>query len=207
MLPDWLSWARQLQAVAQSGLTFARDPYDRERYEQIRALAAKIMAEGSGADLSHIEGLFTGQSGYATPKVDMRAAIFRDASVLLVSEKADGGRWTMPGGWADVNTMPSENVEREVREEAGLIVKARKLAAVFDRDKSGHPSPLPFHVYKMFFLCDVEGECEKSELETAAVKYFPIDDLPELSLERLLPRQIQRLYEHYQSPSMPTDFD
>ena len=207
MQPKWLLWARELQAVAQSGLTYAENPYARERYEALRALAAKIMAEGSGAELSVIEGLFEEQSGYTTPKVDVRGAIFRERNVLLVSETSDNGRWTLPGGWADVNETPAENVVREVREEAGYIVTARKLAAVYDRDKSGHPRPYPFHIYKLFFLCDIVGECEKSELETDEARFFPLDSLPELSESRVLPRQIQRLYEHQQAPSLPTDFD
>jgi ADP-ribose pyrophosphatase YjhB (NUDIX family) len=207
MQPKWLLWARELQAVAQSGLTYSENPYDRERYENMRKLAAKIMAEGSGADLSVIEGLFAAQSGYATPKVDVRAAIFRERNVLLVSETADHGRWTLPGGWADVNTSPSENVVREVREEAGYVVTVRKLAAVLDRDKSGHPCPHPFHIYKMFFVCDIVGECERSELETGDARFFSIDALPELSESRVLPWQIQRLYEHALTPSLPTDFN
>ena len=207
MQPKWLLWARELQATAQSGLTFARDPYDRERYEAMRALAARIMADGSGADPAVIEGLFAGQSGYATPKVDTRAAIFRDDRILLVSETSDGGRWTLPGGWADVNASPSENVVKEVREEAGLVVTVKKLAAVYDRDKSGHPGPHPFHIYKLFFLCDVVGECEKSDLETGEARFFALDALPVLSESRTLPWQIHRLYEHLRSPSLPTDFD
>ena len=135
MQPKWLLWARELQAAAQSGLTYAESPYDRERYEDMRALAARIMAEGSGADLAVIEGLFAQQSGYATPKVDVRAAIFRERSVLLVSEMVDAGRWTMPGGLADVNGSPSENAVREAREEAGVSSRCSKLAAVYDRDK------------------------------------------------------------------------
>ena len=207
MQPKWLLWARELQAVAQCGLTFSENPYDRERYENMRTLAAKIMAEGSGVDPAVIEGLFAAQSGYATPKIDVRAAIFRERSVLLVSETIDNGRWTLPGGWADVNTSPSENVVREAREEAGLVVTVRKLAAVYDRDKSGHPRPHPFHIYKLFFLCDIVGACERSELETGEARFFSIDALPELSESRVLPWQIQRMHEHLLTPSLPTDFN
>ncbi|MDE2112507.1 MAG: NUDIX hydrolase N-terminal domain-containing protein [Alphaproteobacteria bacterium] len=207
MQPKWLLWARELQAAAQSGLTYTENPYDRSRYEAMQALAARIMAEGSDADMSVIEGLFNGQAGYATPKVDVRGAIFRERSVLLVSEMLDQGRWTMPGGFADVNEAPSESVVREVAEEAGYVVTARKLAAVYDRDRHGHPHPHPFHIYKLFFICDIVDECEKSELETGDVRFFPLDALPELSLPRVLPWQIHRMYEHLQDPSLPTDFD
>jgi ADP-ribose pyrophosphatase YjhB (NUDIX family) len=207
MQPNWLLWARELQSVAQSGLTFSRDPYDRARYEAMRALAAKMMAEGSGADPAVVENMFAKETGYATPKIDTRAAIFRDRSILLVSETSDGGRWTMPGGWADVNASATENVLKEVREEAGYIVTVRKLAAVWDRDKNGHPQPHPFHIYKMFFICDIVETCEKSDLETGEPRFFPLDALPELSESRTLASQIHRMYEHAQSPSLPTDFD
>lgn len=207
MQPKWLLWARELQASAQSGLAYAESPYDRARYEDMLALAVRIMAEGSGADMAVIEGLFAQQSGYATPKVDVRAAIFRERGVLLVSENADGGRWTMPGGFADVNETPSESVIREVAEEAGYVVTVRKLTAVYDRDKHGHPRPHPFHIYKLFFLCEIVGECEKSDLETGEARFFPLDDLPMLSEARTLPWQIHRAYEHHQSPSLPADFD
>jgi ADP-ribose pyrophosphatase YjhB (NUDIX family) len=207
MQPKWLSWARELQATAQIGLAYCENPYDRERYEAIRALAVRMMTEGSDADMAMVEGLFAAQTGYATPKVDVRGAVFRGREVLLVSELMDGGRWTMPGGWADVNATPAENVVREVREEAGYVVTVKKLAAVYDRDVRGHPHPYPFHIYKLFFLCDITGECERSPLETSDARFFPIDDLPPLSESRVLPSEVLRLYEHLQTPSLPTDFD
>lgn len=207
MTPKWLLWARELQAAAQSGLAYAQSPYDRARYLEMQALAARMMADGSDAELSFIEALFAEQTGYATPKVDVRGAVFRGPTVLLVSETIDGGRWTLPGGFADVNETPSQSVIREVREEAGFIVTVRKLVAVYDRDKHGHPKPHPFHIYKLLFLCDEAGTCEKSDLETGEARFFSIDDLPELSQGRTLPWQIQRLYEHVQNPALPTDFD
>src|SRR5262245_3049021 len=120
MEPKWLVWARAIQASAQTGLTFTKDVYDRERYERLRRLAAEVMAEHGGAAPDIVEGLFAAQTGYATPKIDVRGAVFRDGKVLLVKERADPGRWTLPGGWADVNQSPSECVIAEVRDEAGL---------------------------------------------------------------------------------------
>ena len=128
--PRWLVWAREVQAIAQIGLTFSRDPYDRERYERLRAIAAEIVAKHVGLDAGHLESLFAAETGYATPKVDVRGAVFRDGCILLVREAADGGRWTLPGGWADVNESPAECVVREVREESGFDVRVGKLAAV-----------------------------------------------------------------------------
>ncbi|HEX2887084.1 NUDIX hydrolase [Vineibacter terrae] len=207
--PRWLTWARQLQAIAQTGLAFSRDVYDRERYEAIRALAAQIMTEHSDADLRHVEGLFAGQAGYATPKVDVRAAVFRDdGRILLVRETADGGRWTLPGGWADVNQSPRESVVREVREEAGVEVSVRKLAAVYDRERHPHRPPYPFHIYKLFFVCDLIGGDPRPGVETSEAAFFAARDVPaDLSLSRVLPQQISRMFEHAAAPDLPTDFD
>jgi ADP-ribose pyrophosphatase YjhB (NUDIX family) len=206
--PVWLKWARELQAIAQTGLAFTRDAYDRERYEALRALAARIMAEQSGADLARIEGLFAGETGYATPKVDVRGAVFRDGRILLVRETVDDGRWTLPGGWADVNQSPSECVVREVREESGLEVSVRKLAAVYDRERHGHRPPFPFHIYKLFFICDIIGGAARTSHETSEVAFFARDELPaDLSAGRVTHRQIARMFAHAQAPDLPTEFD
>jgi ADP-ribose pyrophosphatase YjhB (NUDIX family) len=138
VLPLWLTRARELQAIAQTGLTFSKDAYDRERCQAVRSLAARIMAAHSDIEIEQVEGLFAGQAGYATPKVDVRGAVFRDdGGLLLVRETADAGRWTLPGGWADVNEPPSQSVVREMREESGFEVAILKLAAVYDRDMHG----------------------------------------------------------------------
>src|SRR5271157_4876065 len=148
--PDWLAWARELQAIAQTGLAFSRDPYDRERYEALRTLAAKMFAARTDAPVDRIAQLFAGETGYATPKIDVRAAVF-DARerLLLVRETSDGGRWTLPGGWADVNLTAAENAAKEAVEESGFRVEPRKLAAVWDRTRQGHPSSV-FSSYKVF---------------------------------------------------------
>jgi ADP-ribose pyrophosphatase YjhB (NUDIX family) len=209
MQPIWLSWARELQAIAQTGLTFAKNRYDRQRYEAIRSLAARILAEHTEAEPDRIEALFAQQAGYATPKVDTRGAVFRDdGSILLVRENADAGRWTLPGGWADVNEAPSECVVREVREESGFEVVTRKLAAVYDRDRHGHVPPHAFHVYKLFFICDISGGAPCPGPETSEVAFFTIDNLPEdLSAARVQRHQIERMFEHWRSPHLPTEFD
>jgi ADP-ribose pyrophosphatase YjhB (NUDIX family) len=137
----------------------------------------------------------------------VRGAIFRGREILLVSETIDGGRWTLPGGFADVNETPSQSVIREVAEESGYVVRVKKLCAIYDRDKRGHPRPHPYHIYKLMFLCEEIGSCTKSDLETGEARFYAIDALPELSAGRTLPWQIQRLYEHAQDNSLPTDFD
>ena len=206
--PDWLTWTRELQAIAQTGLAFNRDPYDRERYERLRTLASEIMAAHTGAPAERIEALFAGEHGYATPKVDVRGAAFDGRGrMLMVREVADGGRWTLPGGWADVNLSAAENVVKEVREESGYEVQVRKLAAVWDRTRQGHPDRA-FSCCKLFFVCDVTGGAAATGTETSEVQWFAEDGLPEdLSLGRVLPGQLRRMFAHARDPGLPAEFD
>jgi ADP-ribose pyrophosphatase YjhB (NUDIX family) len=204
--PQWLLWARQLQAIAQTGLTYAGDYYDIERYTGVRRIAAEMMAAGCGLkDGAAILDLFQRDAGYATPKVDVRAAVFRDNRVLLVKEREDGG-WTLPGGWADIGDAPSQAAVREVKEESGYDVVATKLAAVYDRDRHGHP-PIPYHAYKLFFLCDLVGGQPAGSHETEAVDFFGEDRIPPLSLTRVTETEISHLFDHYRHPEWPTSFD
>jgi ADP-ribose pyrophosphatase YjhB (NUDIX family) len=206
--PDWLAWAREVQAIAQVGLTFCREPYDIERYEALRALASRAMAAASGADLSMVQNLFVAQEGYATPKVDVRGAAF-DATgkILMVREAQDSGRWTLPGGWGDVNLTPAENVAKEVIEESGFRVRVAKLAAVYDRTRQGH-GPTPFSCYKFFFVCDIVGGAATTSLETTEVGFFAEDALPaDLSTGRVLPHQLARMFAHARDRALPTEFD
>ena len=201
-----VQWAQRLQAIAQNGLTYARDPFDVERFMQVRQIAAEMLASGSAETPSEtLIELFKKNFGYATPKVDVRAAVFQGGRILLVKERSDE-RWTLPGGWADVGDAPSVAVTREVREESGYEVEVKKLAAVFDRELHGHP-PYPFHSYKHFFVCEVTGGSPKTSLETLAVDFFPEDALPQLSLPRVTPAQIQHMFEHWRHPEWPTTFD
>jgi len=206
--PKWLTWARDLQAIAQTGLTYGRDHFDRERYEMLRALASTIMASHTDTSAERIEALFAEETGYATPKIEVRAAVFDDLSrLLMVREVGDGNRWTLPGGWADVNLTPAENVAKEVREESGYAVQVRKLAAVFDRTRQGHPARV-FSCYKILFLCEVVGGDAAVSPETSEVGWFTEDQLPDdLSLGRVLPGQIKRMFQHKRNPMLPTDFD
>ncbi len=206
--PDWLVWARELQAIAQTGLTFTRDPYDRERYQAIRALAARMFTAHTDAPLDRIVGLFSGENGYATPKVDVRAAVFDSREhLLMVRESSDGGRWTLPGGWADVNLTAAENAAKEVLEESGYEVQVRKLAAVWDRTRQGHPNGV-FSCCKLFFICESIGGRPTTGIETSEVAWFTENDIPQdLSFGRVLPRQIPRMFAHRRDPTLPTDFE
>ncbi len=205
MDPKWLEWAKGLHAIAQNGLTYAKDPFDIERYESVRKIAAEMMAVHSDVDLNYVRDLFAGEVGHATPKVDVRGAVFRDDTILLVREREDG-RWTLPGGWADVNESPSEAVVREVFEESGYCTRVIKLVALYDRNRHAH-TPFPYHVYKLFFRCELIGGNPSQSVETDDVAFFHEDEIPELSLTRVTPAQIARLFEHYRHPDWPTDFD
>jgi ADP-ribose pyrophosphatase YjhB (NUDIX family) len=203
--PPWLVWVRALQAIAQTGLHYAKDRFDIERYQQTRAIATAMMEAGSGEPTPRLAELFARDTGYATPKVGVRGAAFRDDRILLVRETHDG-RWSLPGGWADVNCSPAACIEREIVEESGFTARAVKLAAVWDRQRH-NPVPFPFSIYMLFFLCELTGGAAQPGIETSAVEFFAEDALPELSLARVTEAQIRRMFEHRRRPELPTDFD
>jgi ADP-ribose pyrophosphatase YjhB (NUDIX family) len=202
-----LDWARQLQAIAQAGLAFAEpSPYDRERYEQVRRIAAEMLERPGGPSADALEQAFSAEFGYPTPKLDIRGAVFRDDAVLLVRERSDG-RWTLPGGWVDVGESPSEAVAREVLEESGYSTRPVRLLALYDRDRQDHP-PHAWHIWKAIFLCELTDDRQAPlGAETSAAQFFPRGELPELSLGRVTPRQIERFFEHGLHPEWPSDFD
>lgn len=206
-VPRWLSWARQLQGIAQIGLSFARNAYDYQRYEQIREIAVEMAAAHSDATPEQIRSLFAQERGYMTPKIDVRGVVFNAAGqVLLVQEIADHYRWTLPGGWADVGDTPSQAVEREIREESGYEARATRLLALFDRDAAGHP-PFEFAAYKLFFLCEITGGAPATSEETSGVDFFSVDALPEMSIGRVLPQQILRFHEQWRDGVLTADFN
>jgi ADP-ribose pyrophosphatase YjhB (NUDIX family) len=199
------TWARTLQSLAQAGLTYARDAYDLERYRALRALAAEMLAAAVGELPERVAGVLEAERGYLTPKVDVRAAVFREGLVLLVREQTDG-LWSLPGGWADVGASPSENAVREVREETGYLVRAAKIAAVYDKTKHAQPDAF-WDVYKLFVLCELVGGEAATSHETTAVGFFGRHELPPLSLGRVTEAQVARMFEHHDHPDLPTDFD
>ncbi|MFQ5630859.1 MAG: NUDIX hydrolase [bacterium] len=205
MQTKWLNWAQKIQAEAQNGLHYTKDKYDRVRYEVLLGIAAEIFAEHTNTEAQTLAEFFAAEKGHATPKVDVRGAAFRDDKILLVREISDGG-WTLPGGWADVLDSPTEAVEREIFEESGFKARAIKLAAVYDRNKHPHP-PHPFHTYKMFFICELLGGEAKHSIETDGVDFFAENALPELSISRVLPGQIMRMFAHFRDLSLATEFD
>jgi ADP-ribose pyrophosphatase YjhB (NUDIX family) len=206
---DWLGWVARLQAIAQAGLELSDGPYDRERYLALRALATEIAAAhlelGSPAERRRLEELLAGDGGYPTPKVDVRALVRRGREVLLVRERVDG-RWSLPGGWADVGWAPAAMVEREVAEESGFQVRARRLLALWDRARH-NSNPSLHSVYKVAVACDLLGGSARPSVETLDAGWFDPDALPELSTDRITAAQIARLIELDDHPELPPDLD
>jgi ADP-ribose pyrophosphatase YjhB (NUDIX family) len=198
---------RRLQALARTGLYFCRDEYDRERYGEVEAIAAELLAGGAALSAGELRAAWGRETGYVTPKVEVRGAVFRpqDGRVLLVRETADG-LWTLPGGWADVGDSPAAAICREIGQEAGFRVRVTKLAALYDRNAHGH-TPSLVHGWKAFFLCQIEGGSARGSYETDAVDFFAPDALPPMSLGRCTPAQVLRMRQHWSVPGMPTDFD
>jgi ADP-ribose pyrophosphatase YjhB (NUDIX family) len=203
--PSWLAWARELQALAQTGLTFTTGHYDILRYRRLIELAAEITAAHTGGLPVELTADFLKQPGYATPKVDVRGAVVRDGRILLVQERVDG-KWCMPGGWADIDEVPSAMVAREVVEESGFSVEPRKIVGVFDANRSGTPREF-FHAYKIVFLCDIVGGEARGSDETLAADFFPFDSLPPLSSSRTHERHLAEVREHLLNPGRPAAFD
>jgi ADP-ribose pyrophosphatase YjhB (NUDIX family) len=204
--PRWLEWVQRLQSLVQSGITYSGNPYDIERYKAVQEITAEILATYTQTEMPIIRDLLDSQAGYATPKVDVRGVVFSGDKVLLVRELNDHGLWTLPGGWVDILDTPSSAVEREVWEESGYKVRALKLLALYDRNKHGHP-PHPFHIFKLFFLCELLGGAPLDNLETSQPTFFGEDEIPPLSLGRTTMEEIRRLFEHYRNPTLATDFD
>ena len=210
-MPSILDHARKLLALAQSGLHFTKDPYDRQRYEEVAQLAALLAAESSTTQVASeaLLELWRKDKGYATPKIEVRGAIFRATQdrheILLVRETVDG-KWTLPGGWADVNEGPRQAIEKEIVQESGYEARAVKLAAVYDKLQHDHPPSL-FHTWKLFFICEILGGAPRTSIETSGVEYFPLDALPDLSLPRTTSAQIVRMLAHHLDRTLPTEFD
>lgn len=203
-IPNWLELAREIQSLGQTGLTYATNEYDIQRYKRLLEISAEVVARYTELDKESVLKNFSAQSGYATPKIDVRGAVFQNGKILLVQEKSDG-KWCIPGGWGDVGDLPSTMVEREVWEESGFRVKAEKVIAVYD---ANHFEPLDlYHAYKLIFLCAlIDGEPTPSN-ETLAVDFFERDNLPMLSTSRTNERMLQEVFAHLENPNRPTAFD
>ena len=192
----WLDWAIELQSLAQAGLTYGKDVYDRERYERIREISAEMIAHKSEIPVETVHGLFCNETGYQTPKLDTRAAIFQDDKILLVRE--NNGKWSLPGGWVDVNVSVKENTIKEVKEEAGLDVTADRIIAVQDRNKHNLPR-YAYGICKIFVLCSLIGGSFRENSETTASGYFTENNLPELAADKNTAEQIRMCFDAYRA--------
>jgi ADP-ribose pyrophosphatase YjhB (NUDIX family) len=203
--PAWLRWAQRLQAIAQTGLTYAKDPFDRERYEELRGMAVEMVSSSVGAPPEEVRVAFASTLGYPTVKVDVRAVVIRDGELLLVRERRSG-RWTFPGGWADAGDTPSLAAERETLEESGYRVHAEKLIALLDKARHEHP-PSVDYTYKVLIGCRLEGGDPATSHEIDAVGFFRRDALPDLDLDRTTPGQVALAWAHHDDPGRAADFD
>jgi ADP-ribose pyrophosphatase YjhB (NUDIX family) len=195
---------RRLQALARTGLYYCASEYDRERYQEIEQIAAGLLADGDAETEARLAELWGRETGYVTPKIEVRGAAFRDGRVLMVRERADG-LWTLPGGWADVGEPPSVSVIREIEQESGFRSRVVALAALWDRELHS-PGGL-FHSWRAAFLCEITGGEARASYETDAVEFFDVANLPPMSLGRSTPAQVRRLQAHWLDRSLPTEFD
>ena len=201
----WIQWCRRIQAIAQDGLAYSKDHYDRERFSALRDLAAEILSDHSQLSGDQSRALFLSEKGVATPKVDVRGAIFVGNRILLVRARGEG-KWSLPGGWATPGETPSQALVREVEEETGIKVRVSKAIAVHDNDHHGLPSVV-FQVYKIIMLAElVEGSATES-YETDGVGFFGQAEIPPLCEYRTGSDEIELAFAHHHQPSLPTSLD
>ncbi len=201
---QWLNWAKELQALAQCGLAYTKDPFDKGRFERIREISAEILCGICDLPLEKIKKLFCNEVGFQTPKIDTRGVVFKDGKILLVRE--NDGLWSLPGGWVDFDQTVRGNTEKEVKEEAGLDVKAVKIIAVQDRNRHNLPV-YAYNVCKFFVLCEILGGSFQKNMETTESGYFPIDKLPPLCEAKNSKAQIEMCFAAYANPDWIMPFD
>ena len=204
-IPKWLEWAREIQQLCQTGLAFSESEYDTQRYTRLSEIAAEITASHSDISKNELTENFLAHPGYATPKVDIRAAIIENGKILLVQEKMDN-KWAMPGGWADVGESPVTAIIRETKEESGVDIMPNKIIGVYDANRNGRPLEF-FHAYKIVFLCERIGGNLETSNETIAVNYFDFDSLPELSTARTNKKHLKDILTNINNPTLPTIFE
>lgn len=204
-IPMWLGIAREIQQLSQTGLAFASNDYEKKRYIRLIEIVSEILENHSQLEKESVQKCLMNHPGYATPKIDVRAAVIKDNQILLVQESTDKC-WAMPGGWADVGDIPSQVAIRETKEESGFDVIPRKVVGVFDANRLGGHLEL-FHAFKIIFLCDLIGGEARTSDETLDVKFFPLDKLPPLSLNRTNEKHISEIKLHLIDKNRPAYFD
>lgn len=199
-----LEWAKELQSIAQAGLFYGKDVFDRERYQRIREIAAQMLAMRADLSMDRVIEVFCSDTGYQTPKVDSRAAVVRDGRILLVRE--NDGRWSLPGGWCEYNLAPADNAVKEAKEEAGVDVTVKKLIALHDKNKH-NPQPYLFGVIKIFYLCELNGGEFVPNIETSASGFFGPDELPPLAEEKCSEEQVRMCFAAAAAENWVVPFD
>ena len=204
-MEKWLKWAIEIQSIAQAGLTYSKDDYDIERYKKLREISAEMIKEKSNISLEKVKNIFCNETGYQTPKIDTRAAIFKDNKILLVHENDD--TWALPGGFCDVLESIKTNTIKEVKEETGLDVETVKIISIQDRNK--HNKPIyAYGICKIFVLCNTIGGSFKKNIETTETKYFSLDNLPNnLAIAKTTKEQIKMCFEAFNNSNWQTKFD
>ncbi len=205
METKWLEWAKRIQAVSQAGIAFSKDVYDIERFEELREISLEIMAEHTDVEMEKLTQLFTNETGYQTPKVDVRGVVFKDNRILMVRENYDQ-HWSLPGGFCDIGFSPSENIVKEIKEESGFDVVPTRIIALLDSNKHPHP-PQPYHYYKIFILCELVGGAANIGIETNDIDFFQVDQLPALSANRNTESQIEMMFQFLEDPHKETILD
>lgn len=205
MEKKWLTWAKELQAIAQAGLEYSKDDFDKERFERIREISVEVVSSYTEMSHTKVRELFANESGYQTPKVDVRAAIFKDDKILMVKEKIDN-RWSLPGGWADIGYSVYENIKKEALEEAGAIIQPNKVISILSKHEE-YNDDYPYTVYKIFVLCDYLSNDFTENIETLDADFFSIDNLPELSIYRNTKKHIEQCFRAKLDPNHQTIFD
>lgn len=205
MNAKWLEWASEIQSIAQAGLTFSENQYDIDRYKKLRNIAVSIVNEYTNIPDDKLLTLFAGETGYQTPKVDIRSAVFRGNAILMAREKIDG-KWSLPGGWADVNSSVSESAIRECFEEAGAVVKPRRIIAIHTANRQ-NDFIYPYTIYKIFVECDLLEWKFEENMETLCADFFTLDKLPELSVERNNLNQVKMCFAAKDRNPFETVFD
>ena len=204
-MENWLKWAIEIQALAQNGLTYTKDVYDKERFERLREISAEMLAEKTDIPVDKVKDLFCNEKGYQTPKLDTRAAIFKDGKILLVH--GNNGTWALPGGWVDVLESVGSNTIKEVKEETGLDVRNQKIIAIQDRNQHNTPS-YAYGICKVFVLCELLGGEFKENTETTEIKYFSLDEIPQnLANEKTSMEQIEMCFRALNDSNWQTKFD
>ncbi|KAB7528416.1 NUDIX domain-containing protein [Flagellimonas olearia] len=201
-----LNLVKRIKAISETGLVYAQDPYDRERYEELKVISLQLMAQLGNVPMEVLKDFFLPQDDYPTPKVDVRAFVLNEKDEILMARESIDGKWTIPGGWADIGSTPSETAVKEVKEETGIEVEAIRLLAVYDKQTHPHP-PAPIYVYKLIFLCQMKGGELKAGFDMLDAGFFPLDQLPELSEERILEEQIIALFKNAKSMESKVYFD